>query len=190
MKFGAIDYSMSCPCVTLYESDQEFSFLTCKSHYLTANDRFVGSFGKNITGYLYVPPTPIRQEDQMDRFLNIGKWAFELVKSCDSVLIEDYSMGSKGKVFHIAENTALLKYFMHMGDVSWSALPPTSLKKFATGKGNADKNKMYEQFQQETNFDLKGLFGYKGKNVCSPISDIVDSYYLAKYLSTKATTVP
>ena len=29
---------------------------------------------------------------------------------CEQIAIEGYSMGSKGKVFHIAENTGVLKY--------------------------------------------------------------------------------
>jgi len=47
-----------------------------------------------------------------------------------------------------------------------------------TGKGNADKDMMYESFSKETNTDLKKIFDTV--KVGNPISDIVDSYYIAK----------
>ena len=93
-------------------------------------------------------------------------------------------MGSRGKVFHIAENTAILKYRFHTHQLRWGALPPMSLKKFASGKGNSDKEKMYAAFLEDAKIDLKKLFNSKGDKITNPISDIVDSYYLAKYLKT------
>ena len=52
------------------------------------------------------------------------------------------------------------------------------VKKGATGKGNADKDKMYEAFVNETKIDLKKIFDTE--KVGNPISDIVDSYYIMK----------
>ena len=45
-------------------------------------------------------------------------------------------------------------------------------------KGNADKDMMYEAFLKETKIDLKKIFDTD--KVGNPISDIVDSYYIAK----------
>ena len=60
--------------------------------------------------------------------------------------------------------------------------PPTVIKKFATGKGNANKEQMYEAFVDEllTPTDLKERLTPKAKKVINPISDIVDSYFIAK----------
>ena len=55
---------------------------------------------------------------------------------------------------------------------------PSVVKKGATGKGNADKDKMYEAFVKETKVDLKKLFDTD--KVGNPISDIVDSYFIQK----------
>jgi Holliday junction resolvasome RuvABC endonuclease subunit len=55
---------------------------------------------------------------------------------------------------------------------------PSVVKKGATGKGNADKDKMYEAFVKDTKIDLKKLFDTE--KVGNPISDIVDSYYIQK----------
>jgi hypothetical protein len=55
---------------------------------------------------------------------------------------------------------------------------PSVVKKVATGKGNADKDLMYESFSKETNTDLKKIFDVQ--KIGNPISDIVDSFLLRK----------
>ena len=55
---------------------------------------------------------------------------------------------------------------------------PSVVKKGATGKGNADKDMMYEAFVKETNIDLKKIFDTE--KVGNPISDIADSYFIQK----------
>ena len=52
------------------------------------------------------------------------------------------------------------------------------IKKKATGKGNADKLKMYEQFVRDTGIDLMKAFEQIKLN--NPVTDIVDSYYIVK----------
>jgi hypothetical protein len=55
---------------------------------------------------------------------------------------------------------------------------PSVIKKFATGKGNADKQKMYERFTKDTNTNLMKAFDIPTLN--NPITDIIDAYYIAK----------
>ena len=103
----------------------------------------------------------------------------------DNILIEDYSLGSKGKVFHIAENTEVLQYNLWRNAKKYKKIPPTSLKKWVTGKGNATKELMYEQFLKEEKIDLSSMIftsaSRRSTKIDSPISDIVDSFYLCKY---------
>jgi crossover junction endodeoxyribonuclease RuvC len=95
------------------------------------------------------------------------------------VFIEDYAYSATGKVFHIAENMAILKNMLVQTGIKYTMISPTAIKKFATGKGNANKEKMYESFKNETGRDLEKEFELRcDKN---PISDIVDSYWLCKY---------
>ena len=66
-------------------------------------------------------------------------------------------------------------------------IPPSEIKKFATGKGNASKEKMYESFFQETGVPLTSFLGMsrqktEPQKIKSPVSDIVDSYYICKFL--------
>ena len=61
-------------------------------------------------------------------------------------------------------------------------IPPTTIKKFATGKGNADKTMMHNSFKEDTGIDLKTIVTPDKGMVDNPVSDIVDSFYIGKYL--------
>ena len=100
-------------------------------------------------------------------------------KNNQLIQIEDYSYGSTGRVFHIAENLGLLKYKLKM-ECGWdyTLLPPSVIKKFATDKGNANKELMLEAFEKDTGVNLEVLFDTKSK---SPISDVADAYFICKY---------
>ena len=63
-------------------------------------------------------------------------------------------------------------------DIDYDTVVPSVVKKGASGKGNADKELMYESFSKETNTDLKKIFDTT--KIGNPVSDIVDSYYVAK----------
>ena len=71
---------------------------------------------------------------------------------------------------------------MWKNKLKFQTYPPTVIKKFATGKGNSNKEKMYEAFVDEllTPSDLKEQLTPKAKKIINPISDIVDSYFIAK----------
>ena len=85
-------------------------------------------------------------------------------KNNQLIQIEDYSYGSTGRVFHIAENLGLLKYKLKM-ECGWdyTLLPPSVIKKFATDKGNANKELMLEAFEKDTGVNLAGFVRYKIK---------------------------
>ena len=120
-----------------------------------------------------------------DRYDDIANWAMIILLRkyhVDKVILEGYSYGSTGKVFHIAENTAVLKYLMWDEELEFEIVPPTVIKKFATGKGNANKEKMYEAFCTENpKVDLRSQLTPRSSNVISPVNDIVDAYFIAKY---------
>ena len=59
-------------------------------------------------------------------------------------------------------------------------MAPTTIKKFATGKGNANKEKLYDAFVEETGIDIRKTLDISNKS-WNPVSDIVDAYYIAKY---------
>ena len=60
-------------------------------------------------------------------------------------------------------------------------MPPTVLKKFATGKGNSDKEKMHEAFVGQFGVDLRRAMTPLNTKVGNPVSDIVDAIFLCRY---------
>lgn len=119
----------------------------------------------------------------IERYNGLSDWVYHKIIKHNRrpimVFIEDYAYSATGKVFHIAENMAILKNMLVQTGIKYTMISPTAIKKFATGKGNANKEKMYESFKNETGRDLEKEFELRcDKN---PISDIVDSYWLCKY---------
>lgn len=60
------------------------------------------------------------------------------------VIIEGYAMGGMGRVFDIGELGGVIKLGLLYKKLPVAIIPPSSLKKFATGKGNAKKDDMLE----------------------------------------------
>lgn len=86
-----------------------------------------------------------------------------------NVFIEGYAFSrSTGKVFTRAELTGLVKHMLIGLDCNVYIIPPSSLKKFITGKGNADKDAM-----------IQGVFGKWGFHTMN--DNIADAYALARY---------
>ena len=172
-----IDYSLNSPAICIAGDD--FDFDKCSFHFLTSKKKHIGKFGKNIFGYeIKDYKTPI------ERFTNISTWALDIIHKHKTdtakVFIEGYSFGSKGQaVFQIAENCGILKYRLQMSpSILYDTIVPSVVKKHASGKGNADKQLMYDSFKNHTKQDLLKMFDMGKLN--NPVTDIVDSYYIAK----------
>jgi hypothetical protein len=172
MSLVGIDYSITSPALTKLSDD--LTFQSSRHYYLTNTNKVARPFG-NIIGSLHKP-----YKSDIERYENIAKWALNLIDPTDIVFIEDYALGAKGKVFNIAENTGILKYLLHLKQIRYITVPPTVIKKFFNGKGNANKEKMYETFLLKTEVDLMKLFAIKGK-LTNPLTDIVDSYAIGLY---------
>lgn len=115
---------------------------------------------------------------QESRFAQLSEWALGKIPRTAKVFIEGYAYASKGVVFHIGENTGILKNRLWSADICYHELSPPSIKKFATGKGNANKMAMYQSFVEETELDISSIIPCNEGD--SPMSDIIDSYYVAK----------
>ena len=177
-----VDYSMTSPAICIHDGET-WHINNCKIHYLTNTKKFEGNFGFCI-GHAY----PI-YKDPEERFDIISSWVFSILwKHCPLqtqlntpmfVTIEGYSMGSRGRVFHIAENTGLLKHKLWKHHIPFDTPAPTSVKKFATGKGNANKERMHECFVAETSINPSEVLNSKVDG--NPVSDVVDAYFMCKY---------
>ena len=168
-----IDYSLTSPAMCVMVGP---TYDKCMFYYLTSNKKMVGNFG-NAIGYEHK-----EYFSEQERYDNIAEFFLNKIPlrpSIPQVFIEDYSFGSTGRVFHIAENCGLLKYKLWEIGLRFTTFAPSAIKKFATGKGNADKQKMYDTFSEETGQNLIQFYSKTG-TLGSPVTDIVDSYYIAK----------
>jgi len=173
---GGIDYSMTSPALCVYNTDSgEFKFDNCTFYFLTQSKKYEIDT-ENIHGMLF------EYGDEMQRYDIISSYFLDRImeNEVDKVYMEDYSMGSKGRVFHIAENTGVLKYRMWSFGIPFQTIPPTVIKKFASGKGNANKERMQEVFEEQNEVKLKQLFNMTDKQ-WNPSSDLIDAYYICKY---------
>lgn len=178
---AGIDYSMTSPAICIYDdskgkpdkSNLRFFFLNDKKKY---DQTFGIIMGMKMPLY----------ESQMERFDMVSDWAMTIIKRFEPThtFIEGYSMGSKGRVFHIAENGGILKHKLWTEGFEFSDnLPPTSVKKVFCGKGNAKKEEMHDAFVQDLGIDVASLLNSNAKD--SPVSDVVDAYAMVKYGTTQ-----
>ncbi len=172
---AGIDYSMNSPAVCIYKEDGVLNPSNCSYHFFGLDKwRPRWSTLQNVNCYKF----PKELKD-LDKYMFLAEWTIEAIRHynyrASKVVLEDYSFGSTGRVFHIAENVGILKYTLKMNGFRYEIVQPTVLKKYATGKGNSNKEAMLEAWKTEPGtFDLVQETG-------NPASDIVDSYFLCKY---------
>ena len=182
-----IDYSITSPAICTYYGDkQNFDVRMCNFFYYNKI--------KITTPVEFIHQTTPQEnyKTSIQRFSNTSHWAIRCIDITKQaydypetiILIEDYSFGSKGKVFELAENCGILKYMLECENYTYNKIAPTTLKKYATSSGRSTKEDMYKSFFEESNFKLKEQF-QKSKRIStkisSPVSDLVDSYFLCKY---------
>ena len=184
-KIAGIDYSLTSPAICVYkdENDGHFDFDKCVVHYLSNNERQQQLATGSGLDNLKAEPYPEWQSEE-ERHEKLSTCAYNLVQGCEEVFLEGYAFATsvQAGVRSIAENTGLLKHKMWKNKITFKTYPPTVIKKFATGKGNANKELMYEAFKYEllTPNDLKEQLTPRAMKITNPISDIVDSYFIAK----------
>jgi len=173
-----IDYSLNSPAVCV-STNGGTAFSDCTFYYLTSKKKYIGQMLENIIGYEHK-----EYNGPIERFKNLSDWVLHILdtlhkKQEDKIIfIEGYSYGSKGQaIFQIAENGGILKYRLQKR-YKCKTIVPSVIKKFATGKGNADKEMMYEVFKKTQGTDLMKVFDSEKLN--NPITDIIDSYYIMR----------
>ena len=171
---AGIDYSTTSPCVCVYKNGI-CSPNNC-TYYFFALDKLRPRWSALQNVNCYKLPKYLKD---IDKFKILAEWTIDTLRwhngRVEKVILEDYSYGSTGRVFHIAENVGILKLKLMENSFRYETVPPTVLKKFATGKGNSNKEVMLEAWKAEP--DTFELVQEKG----NPATDIVDSYFLCKY---------
>lgn len=132
---------------------------------------------KSITGFGgqflwdYTTITSAPQEGVSGRLRRYSQMATGVLEMIDEskpelVLIEGYSFGSKGcAVTQLAEYGGILRLRLMGEGFKVVEVPPSSLKKFVTGQGNANKIKVVAalvkrygvEFENDNEYDAYGL---------------------------------
>lgn len=124
-------------------------------------------------GYLVTPSTKLQLE-RWEEILNAVKLSAENVHQ---VVIEGYSFGSKfsSSMHAIHELGGIVRFHLaKMGHTPLS-VPPSVLKKFITGAGNADKNQVLKEIYKRYHVDL-------------PDDNMADAFGLAKFGQAMVST--
>lgn len=87
--------------------------------------------------------------------------------SPDLVVIEGYAYGNVNSLVTLVEIGTLIRKSLYDAKISWYDAPPSVLKKFCTGKGNANKAAIAKAVQERWGFSSKS-------------DDVVDAYGLAR----------
>lgn len=107
-------------------------------------------------------------------FINIADRIEEIVATQDDephIVIEGIAYGSSSSsVCDLAGLNHIIRERLIKYDIE--VVPPAQIKKFATGKGNANKDKMIERFEED--------YG-NGLDTLVKIDDLADAYWMAKY---------
>lgn len=171
-----IDYSMSSPAICVHKSHwgDPWSFSNCRFHFVTDRKKCLV---RDDYFCAYSHEDYLTQEQRFD---NLASWALHKIPDDAKIYIEGYAFGAKGVIFNIGENGGVLKnkIWNKYPTTKINILSPSTVKKFATGKGNSDKVAMHRAFVLETGIKLENHFGVNPGD--SPISDIIDAYYIAK----------
>lgn len=123
--------------------------------------------------------------DTFERASAIGMRLNQIAEECfpDYIVFETPSLASKGNATRtlpmlLGSLLAQMEGHITREGVKLLTVPPTSLKKFATGKGNCDKDEMVEAIKEHDHefYDtLMAMPKTTGRR------DLADSYWLAQW---------
>lgn len=87
------------------------------------------------------------------------------------VVYERVAGQHKNSIIHSAKLIAIVESFCEENDIEYRAFSAKEIKQFATGNGNANKQKMIDAAVEK--------YGYDGKS--DNVADAIHIYHLAKY---------
>jgi crossover junction endodeoxyribonuclease RuvC len=95
-----------------------------------------------------------KQKADPHRFVDIAMTIVDNLEPNDVVTIEGFSYGSKGKGVSTQYGLGwIIRYFLFERGYKYTEVPPTSVKKFATGKGNTKKDEMVLPIYKKWGFE-------------------------------------
>jgi len=175
VKILGIDYSVTCPALCLTDGSSHRWFVNYRQH------------GKPYQPLPSVEWVPSTTEGDLPRFLELADWVSRVVRETnpDGIVLEDYAFSRAGRLTQLGENGGILKaeLFRRHSTIPLHIVAPTAMKKFATGKGIATKDIVWEAFiKREPHAAAWAKICHpKSDKITSPVADIADAYFLAQY---------
>lgn len=92
-----------------------------------------------------------------ERLLDLGNKLNSILDTYNPkfAVVEGYSFGSIGRTFSISEAGGVYRYILAQRNIPIFEIPPTTLKKYITGDGRADKKKMAKIVKSLFNLEFK-----------------------------------
>ena len=203
MSLISIDFSINSTAICILHKGELhwFSFASNldfnKKAFSVHND--LDGLGMNINGYVREKPKDLDYvQEQSWKINNANYLSYNIINAIapyvdeDTIFaIEGFSYGSRGNAFIdlITYNTFLKSKILRISKNDILVYPPKTIKKFFTGNGNANKEKMLEAFKiSEDELLLNDPFhkyildtNY-GDKIPKPVDDLVDAFAILCYL--------
>jgi len=132
--------------------------------------------GKLVYSHLISPEKTLLLEDRATIIITTLS-AILREYDISHICIEAPSYGSIGKVVQLAQLNGGVLYSVKTVGMPITSVPPTTLKKFATDNGRANKEAMVEALPKKVR--------QKFETISKKIDDLADAYHLAKYAILK-----
>ena len=177
---------MTSPAIVVYEApkDEPFSHKNCTAYYF--DDRKNAPVKPVCEMTLRPGMYPLWMVPEQ-RYQELASWAMSilLARGVTEVYLEDYtynmSKSKPGLVFNMAENVGVLKNNMWFMDIKYIPVSPTELKLWVAHHGQAKKEDFENRFINETGIEDMRKILWLTEKASTPISDIIDAFYLAKW---------
>jgi len=136
----------------------------------------LNSKGNIFKHTLLSPNKAMCLEDRVVVILKSLKNLFDTYKDDYEIFacIESAALFGKGKRNELAMLNGAVYYFLKVNEIDVVLVPPSKLKKFATGNGRADKKDMLSVTPKR----IASLFQSNYKKY----DDVVDAYWLSKFI--------
>lgn len=177
--FAGIDYSMNSPAICVWNENDPLDFEHLKFYNFGKVKKLEGNHGVGNVNVMVQE----NYEANEPRFRAIAAWAkaVMIANGVTDAIIEGYAMSSKASnnLCQTAENCGLLKQQLYTLGIEFEVVAPTQAKKLFTGKGNAKKPDIIEEFTRFMKHDLLKSMDITNKEG-KPVDDIADSFSIMR----------
>lgn len=170
-KFAGLDWSMSSPGLAIGDEKYVTFYGIRQKKKQTSTDANV----------ILLEPNKVYSSD-VERYYLLAKTYIDicLANGVTDIFMEGYAYGAVGNTFNIGECTGILKLELWKAGINLEILQPSEVKKFATGKGNANKTAMFDAYVEKTWHRMDKAVDDErvGDKIPSPVNDMIDSYFI------------